>query len=461
MKLYRYLFIAFLFGLLPIAANAEYIPGATDVCDVEQAWISVGQEADGPYLDWRDEGGVNYMSPHQNQYSSGLCWAFASCYALTSRIKIAEGVSFSDDFSEDAMGDCSYPAGPSHGGNFWKAGAYFSARGPVLEGCQPWNTGTTFCDPSCPQQDYRLRNLRTIGSTVAAIKAALVDGPVVTSMDTTAIPGFSSYNGNTVIPVYSGGTSDHSILIAGYHEGTGDTGYLDGNYWICRNSWDPTWGDNGYFYIAYGSANVGDSNAQYWEWEESLESRNAQLLYADEAGTSGYWTSMPNIIFACQRLVPSSDGQITQVQWSNAGNNFTWSVQIFDSKSGSNLTYPLMSQISNTNEPYGGILTADLPVPISVTAGDDVYVAVRMHNPTAGVHPCDPVGVASNQAYLSTSTISSGYNTQLSADWGIRLTIEDAPTPTPPVQTPTTGPVGIGFMLIVLGLLAGGLKIRR
>ncbi|MCD4655620.1 hypothetical protein K8T06_16995 [bacterium] len=450
-----------LFTIVCLVANADYIPGATDVCEIEQAWTSIGTEPKGTFLDWRDMGGTDYMSPVEYQYSSGLCWAFASSHALTSQIKIVEGVGFSDNFSEDAIGDCSYPPGPSYGGSFWKAGAYFSARGPVLESCQGWNMGSTYCNPTCSQQDYRLTNLRTIASGVVAIKAALVNGPVVTSMDTSVITGFSSYNGTYVITTGASSSSDHSVMIVGYHEGTGDPGYLDGDYWICKNSWDSSWGDGGYFYIAYGIANIGNGNAQYWEWESSLESRNAELVYADEGGAGGYWSGMPFIIFACQRLVPTTDGQITQVQWANAGNNFTWVIQIYDNKSGSNLTVPLMTQLSNTNEPYGGILTVDLPSPVNVTAGNDVYVAIRMHNPTAGIHPCDVTGPASNEAYFSTTNINSSYSAALSADWGIRLTIEAGATPTPPVQTPTTGPAGIGILLVALGTLLTVFRKRK
>jgi len=441
--------------LITMVAQAHYIPGATDVCEIEQAWVSVGTEPEGTYLDWRDVGGNNYMSPVEDQSTTGLCWAFGSSHGLVTRIKIEEGLGFTDDFSEDAIGDCSYPAGPTYGGNFWKAGAYFSALGPVLESCQPWVPSSVSCDP-CPQQDYRLKTLRTIASNTSAIKAALVNGPVVTSMDTDVISGFDFYDGSYVITSGSSTTTNHCVLIIGYHEGTGDPGYFDGNYWICKNSWGSSWGDNGYFYIGYGVANIGNANGQYWEWEDSLESRNAELLFADEAGAGSYYTGMPNTIYACQRLQPSQDGQITQVQWANAGNNFSWAVQIFDSMAGGNLYTPLMSQVSGTNEPYGGIVTLDLPVPIDITAGNDIYVAVRMNNPTAGVHPCDAVGPASGTSYWSTTNISSGYSVLSGTDWAIRATVEDvAATATPSIDTPATGPVGIGALLLIVGLLTG------
>lgn len=439
--------------------HGEYQPGATDMSKVEQAWVSVGSEPDGTWLDWRDNSG-NYMSPVGDQSTTGLCWAFASAHCFESQIKVFDGLSFTDDFSEDSIGDCSVPAGPAHGGNFWKAASYFSAYGPILESCQAWSPWTTDCDLTCPQQDYRLRNLRTIGASTAAIKAALVNGPVVTSLDTDAIsPNFDTYNGTYVITTGSSSTTNHSVIIVGYHEGTGDPGYLDGNYWICKNSWGSSWGDSGYFYINYGVANIGNANAQYWEWESSLASRGAELLFEDEAGPGGYITIGTNVLYVCQRLVPTQDGEITQIQWANAGNNFNYTMMIYDNRSVTNLTNPLISQLSGSNIPYGGILTRDLPVPVPVTAGDDVFVAIRLHNPTGYDFPCDLDGTVSNQAFYSTTSISSGYSINTFGDWFIRAVVEPAgPTPTPMPQTPTTDPAGLSILLLALG---GLLAFRR
>ena len=51
-------------------------------------------------------------------------------------------------------------------------------------------------------------------------------------------------------PLYYNG-DDHTVSLIGYKD---DSTCPGGGYWIVKNSWDTTWGDNGYGYIPYGSS---------------------------------------------------------------------------------------------------------------------------------------------------------------------------------------------------------------
>ena len=446
-------------GLTSAALHGTGYVDPGDFSTLEQAWTSVGHAPKAPLLDWRDVGGINYIPTVEDQGVSGNCWCFASTHLLESRIKIDNYPSmFTDDFSEDAVADCTYPGGSAVGGNFFRSGGYFSAMGPVLESCQGWDPGSTNC-LSCPQQNYRLKKMITIAETTTAIKAALANGPVGTAMLTTATStDFNSYNGTFVLAGSTTSSSDHSVYIVGYHEGTGDPGYLDGDYWICQNSWGPSWGDNGFFYIAYGAAGIGQDPVQFVEWEDSLDSQGKIILYEDESGGDGYITGAATNEYICQELTPTTDGYLTAIQWANHGNNFDWEIRIYDNLSGGTPSILLASK-SGTNEPYGGYLEEEF-ASVPVSNGDPIYVCIRLNNPTGSTQPIDVSGPYSGNAYISNGTITGPYvnnsTYSLNFDWSVRAIITEAtpgPTATPTTGVPSTTPAGTGILVIVLGAL--------
>lgn len=445
------LLVSFIFGVDAQEHGRGFIE-TVDLSHLEPAWTSIGMEPRGTLLDWRANGSVNYCSPIEDQGSTGTCWCFAATHQLESMIKIDQyPPMFTDDFSEDAIHDCMIP-GSGGGGNFWISGAYFSARGPVLESCQGWTPSSVNC-LSCTQQNYRMRKLITIDNSVASIKAALVNGPVMTSMDSTGgtAQNFDLYNGTFVLTNGSPSGTDHAVVIVGYHEGTADPGYLAGDYWICKNSWGLSWGDDGYFYIAYGAANIGTNSGQVVEWENAASGLLRTLAYEDQNGSDGQFSiGSYNTIYILQRLVPATSGEIESIQWANFGNNFTWEIRVYRNFSGSapsNLAY---THVHATAEPYGGYLTHDLTSVVSVTAGTPIYVAVKLNNPTGVYHPIDLSGAHSGFSYVSTTSIASGYTSMASVfpkDFSVRAMIYS-----PSALVPATGPIAIVILLAAFGI---------
>ncbi len=423
-----------------------------DLTHLEPAWTSIGMEPRGTYLDWRLNGGVNYMSPIENQGTTGTCWCFAATHQLESMIKIDQyPPMFSDDFSEDAIHDCMDPM-PGGGGNFWMSGGYFSSAGPVLESCQGWSPSIVNC-MVCAQQNYRMRKLITIDNSTASIKTALANGPVLTSMDSTGgtAQDFDAYNGTFVLTNGTPSGTDHAVLIVGYHEGTADPGYLAGDYWICKNSWGTGWGASGYFYIAYGAALIGSNCAQVVEWGDAPVAPARSLIFEDQNGSDGQFSvGSYSTVYIIQRLVPDMNGDIESIQWANIGNNFAYEIRIYRNFSGSspsNLAYTFNHP---TAEPYGGYLTHDLTSSVSVTSGTPIYVAIKLNNPTGTNFPIDLTGAYSGYAYISLTSIGSGYQNMssvgLGRDFSVRAMIFN-----PTALVPATGPIALVIMLVAFG----------
>lgn len=197
-------------------------------------------------FDWRDSSGV---TPVKSQGSCGSCWDFCATAAFEAMIKIYDGRLV--DLSEQHVLSCNLYDGNCGGG--WMNSAYelFMNFGGVYESCMPYHVNDT--DPcihlSCEVVD-RIQGWTDIPNDVSSIKTAVLTGPVAGAM--TVYSDFMYYTGGC----YENPGSDpvnHGVLIVGWDDSQcGGQGA-----WICKNSWGTGWGDDGFFYIKYGSCNIG------------------------------------------------------------------------------------------------------------------------------------------------------------------------------------------------------------
>jgi C1A family cysteine protease len=73
--------------------------------------------------------------------------------------------------------------------------------------------------------------------------AAIAQGPVSVTVEADKM-AFQGYTGGILNSAACGTNLDHAITAVGYGEKNGQ------QYYIVRNSWGPTWGDQGYIMIA-------------------------------------------------------------------------------------------------------------------------------------------------------------------------------------------------------------------
>jgi len=198
-------------------------------------------------FDWRDLGMV---SPVKNQGNFGACWAFASTGAIESHWAIYTNSSPSL-LSEQQLIDCAASVNAS--GLPATVFDYVTAVGGI-------ETENTY--PYVMQQENCVFNVSVSGALVgagsvnitagdeAALLHALVQyGPIATLVDIT--DDFTSYQGGIYTSQNCGNTPqsvNHAVLIVGY--GTDNATGTD--YWIAKNSWGRTWGEEGYFRIVRG-----------------------------------------------------------------------------------------------------------------------------------------------------------------------------------------------------------------
>jgi len=218
--------------------------------------------------DWRDKtpGG---LPPIRDQGDCGSCWAFATVGALECAIKIKDGINV--DLSEQWLVDCAtglfwYGCDGGISAHDWHKGTRTDScggYGAVLETDYPYTGYDGSC--SCPKPHYyTIRDWHYVGPMLGipsldALKTAIYRyGPIVASME--AKESFLAYKGGLYNDkTESKDTPNHMIVIVGW-----DDNYGSGAF-IIRNSWGTYWGENGYGYIEYGTAQIG-YGADYIEY---------------------------------------------------------------------------------------------------------------------------------------------------------------------------------------------------
>lgn len=236
--------------------------------------------------DWRNH---NAVTPVRNQGSCGSCWSFSAVAVMESLVKRID--SRSVDLSEQQVVNCVLSGG-CEGGYTRDALAYMYSYGIVMEAQVPYEAADGTCNSSL-QSSYYLNNYwsdyigdKAMWTRVNDIKYALTNfGPVSVSMRVYSDFYYSYTSG---VYMWDGTSEDlggHAILTVGWVD---DDSIATGGYWICKNSWGSSWGENGFFRIGYDQANI-DHYVRYGAYSGGTNSppiiQNVNDSYDGREGT--------------------------------------------------------------------------------------------------------------------------------------------------------------------------------
>jgi len=191
-------------------------------------------------VDWRAEGAVNAI---QNQGSCGSCWTFSTMASVEGAHAIATGELLK--FAEQQLVDCSTLNNGCNGGSMALAFQYLQRHDAMLEDDYPY----TAKDGSCQYSASQATQVHTTGYTnvrrrsESQLKAAVAQGVVSVAIEADKAV-FQQYTSGIFDSSLCGTSLDHGVALVGY--GTEGTQ----NYWILRNSWGTTWGEEGYMRLA-------------------------------------------------------------------------------------------------------------------------------------------------------------------------------------------------------------------
>lgn len=200
-------------------------------------------------VDWRPLG---YVTDVKDQGDCGSCWAFSTTGQVEGAHFNATGELVS--LSEQNLMDCSYSYGNAacQGGMQEYAYDYITDnQGIDTEASYPYEERDGLCryDPA-NNGATEVKGYISIlprGDEDVQKDAVASVGPVSVSMDA-SLMSFQLYESGVYYdPLCKNGffELDHGVLAVGY-----GTDPDDGDYWIVKNSWGTSWGEEGYFQMA-------------------------------------------------------------------------------------------------------------------------------------------------------------------------------------------------------------------
>lgn len=214
-----------------------------DVNDVDAIDYASGKKLPSEF-DWVPTG---HVSPVKNQGQCGSCWSFSATGVIESHLSIYKNETVL--LSEQELVDCSWMYGNMGcgGGMPSRAYRYVKRFGLSTEAEYAYDAKGHMCKTLTHQYDekYRITGWKNITpfNETRLVELLVNVGPISVGIDASS-KEFRFYK--TGVMDTCGLTINHAVLLVGYGTEEGQ------DYFKIKNSWDTTYGDQGYIKISRG-----------------------------------------------------------------------------------------------------------------------------------------------------------------------------------------------------------------
>ncbi|XP_003743816.1 mexicain [Galendromus occidentalis] len=213
-------------------------------------------------VDWRDKG---IVTTPKNQESCGSCYSFGVLGVVESAI--AQSTGRIVDLAEQQIVDCSYNYqgemnSGCNGGHEVVVMDFVSQRGVVLENSYSYRSGQSNHHYSCQKstgtygRNLKYREVKPNDEQKLA-EAIAQYGTLVMSISGEN-RDFQMYRGGIYDNPNCSKQVDHVISVVGYGSENGK------DFWIVKNSWGTTWGENGFGRVRRGVNMCGVVSDSSW-----------------------------------------------------------------------------------------------------------------------------------------------------------------------------------------------------
>jgi C1A family cysteine protease len=199
-------------------------------------------------VDWRNRFGTSWVDGIRDQNPCGNCWAFAVTGVIESMVRIDHDV-----WCVRSEGDLRDGWGKGCADGAWPQDAldWIKQHGIADPRCYPFYNGNHAYNPT---PDRSGRTVKIDGWTWVTTLDQQKDWLYAVGPITCVFEVYTDF-GAVGTGIYRKSATAtyrglHSVEVVGYDDTQG--------CWICKNSWGPTFGDHGFFRIAYGQCKIDD-----------------------------------------------------------------------------------------------------------------------------------------------------------------------------------------------------------